>query len=44
MTEIKPKPKKKSSKKNLGAFMVKDPEEALKDVKKKESEKETDEQ
>ena len=42
MSEYKKKPKREPKKDNLGAFMVNDPDEAVKDVKDKESEKEDD--
>ena len=42
MSEYKKKPKREAKKDNLGAFMVKDPDSAVKDVKKKESEEESD--
>jgi hypothetical protein len=44
MTEYKKKPVEKPSKKNLGVFMVTDTEKAIRDVKKKESEMEDDEE
>jgi hypothetical protein len=40
MTEYKKKPKDEHSKKNLGFFMVTDPEKAVRDVKRAEAEKE----
>ena len=42
MSEFKKKPKREPKKDNLGFFMVTDPDQAVKDVKKKESEKEDD--
>ena len=44
MTEYKKKPKKVPKKDNLGHFMVNDPDKAVKDMKKKESEKDDDEE
>lgn len=44
MTEHKKHPKEEHSKKNLGIFMVTDPEKAVRDVKRKEAEKEDEEE
>jgi hypothetical protein len=43
MSEYKKKPKREAKKDNLGVFMVTDPDQAVRDVKKKEIEKEDDE-
>ena len=43
MSEYKKKPQRKPKKDNLGAFMITDPEKAVRDVKKKESERKDDE-
>ncbi len=44
MTEYPKKPKKKPKKDNLGAFMVNDPDKAVKDVKNKKSKKDDDDE
>ena len=42
MTEYPKKPKRKPKKDNLGAFMVEDPDKAVKDVRGKKTKEEDD--
>jgi hypothetical protein len=44
MSQYKKKPERGGKKDNLGFFMVTDPEQAVRDVKKKEAEKEKEEE